>query len=186
MWRGTWSVKRGDCVRVERFWDKVQKSDGCWEWQGGYISTGYGCVVLTGDPSIPYRMLTHRAAWMLTYGEIPDGLWVLHKCDNRRCVRPDHLFLGTRYDNIADCKAKGRVAKGPTSGAVLHPEKIQRGEEHHHHKLTEAQVLEIRRQFHTGGISKCALSRKYGVTPSAIRNIIKGTLWAHLPLGGTA
>jgi hypothetical protein len=99
---------------VDRFWAAVDKTnaDGCWEWTRARFPSGYGKMQLEGGSrKVPgSRKLegAHRLAWTLTHGEIPDGLWVLHKCDNRPCCRPDHLFLGTCADNVRDMVAKGR------------------------------------------------------------------------------
>jgi hypothetical protein len=88
---------------ADRFWEKVDKSGDCWEWTATIDKSGYGIVGMR-----PKNLKASRVAWMLTNGAIPDGLWVLHHCDNRRCVRPDHLFLGTNTDNQRDSVAKGR------------------------------------------------------------------------------
>lgn len=93
---------------AERFWAKVRKSKGCWEWTGAKQHNGYG-FIHTGGHVIRRPLRAHRASWELHYGPIPAGLWVLHRCDNPSCVRPDHLFLGSRSDNMKDCAAKGRV-----------------------------------------------------------------------------
>ena len=87
-----------------RFWRYVAKSDGCWEWTRGVNSKGYGRINHQGK-----NMLTHRYSWDLHNGPIPVGLYVLHHCDNRRCVRPDHLFLGDAGDNARDMAQKERV-----------------------------------------------------------------------------
>ena len=89
---------------LERFWNKVQVTDGCWEWQEGLSTGGYG-KFWVGNETVP----AHRFAWEVSQGPIPDGLFVCHHCDNRKCVRPDHLWLGTSYDNMVDCVEKGRV-----------------------------------------------------------------------------
>ncbi len=102
-----------------RFWDKVVKSDECWEWQGAHDPRGYGFI---GAPGGGKNLLAHRVSWELHNGAIPQGRYVLHRCDNPRCVRPDHLFLGTHADNMADRQAKGRQAQGDGQGQRLHPE----------------------------------------------------------------
>lgn len=84
---------------AERLWSKVQKTDGCWLYQGGKAAHGYGQFL---------SQRAHRVAWAVTYGPIPAGLHVCHRCDVAACVRPDHLFLGTAQDNMFDCELKGR------------------------------------------------------------------------------
>jgi hypothetical protein len=90
----------------ERFWEKVVKTDDCWLWIGAQVvrpTCSYGIITIEGRPEH-----AHRVAWTLVYGPIPEGLNVLHRCDNELCCRPDHLFLGTQLANMLDMVAKGR------------------------------------------------------------------------------
>jgi hypothetical protein len=116
-----------------RFWAAVDKTDTCWLWTGCTIGNGYGRISRNGE-----SVRAHRAAWELRCGPIPDGLQVLHTCDNPACVRNDdagwyevngvrhprlgHLWLGTDADNKADMIAKGRNAQGERHGMHMHPE----------------------------------------------------------------
>jgi hypothetical protein len=88
----------------ERFWLRVQKSDGCWTWQGAKGDHGYGHFTADGGVDVS----THRYSYQLHHGEIPPGMVICHRCDNPVCVNPDHLFLGTQRDNVQDMIQKGR------------------------------------------------------------------------------
>lgn len=96
---------------TERFWNKVQKTDGCWWWIGARTSKGYG------NFWCPSRTLAHRMSFQFSFGPIPHGLQVCHRCDEPSCCRPDHLFLGTNTDNKLDSVRKGR-ARGGNSGKL--------------------------------------------------------------------
>lgn len=110
---------------ADRFWPKVQKSDGCWLWIGAKFANGYGEFRIGNR-----NALAHRVGYELTYGPIPDGLFLCHTCDVRACVRPTHFFLGTARDNGQDASTKGRLATGERNGVNLHPETRPRGERH--------------------------------------------------------
>lgn len=92
---------------VERFWSRVKRGDGCWEWQGGSNQYGYGLFTRRGCDTKVTRVAS-RISWELAHGPIPQGMVVCHKCDNPPCVNPDHLFIGTHLDNMRDMVAKGR------------------------------------------------------------------------------
>ena len=101
---------------IHRFWAKVDTSGECWNWIGAINTNGYGRFRLFGIPTS-----AHRASFIINYGSIPEldewhGMCVLHKCDNKCCVNPEHLFLGTQQDNIIDMYSKGRGHSNPSRG----------------------------------------------------------------------
>ncbi len=101
----------------ERFWEKVERGPNCWTWIGGLANKGYGTFFYQG------RLIgAHRASYQIAYGPIEDGAWVLHRCDNPPCVRPDHLFLGDARTNVADMDKKGR-ANRPAGDRHLNAQK---------------------------------------------------------------
>ena len=138
------------------FWQRVKKQEnGCWLWQGP-IDDGYGSVNWEGRD---HR--AHRIAYALTYGPIPNGLYVCHRCDVCLCVRPDHLFLGTAKDNAIDAVKKKRNYCG---------------ERHHKAKLTLAKVIKIRANYQLGDCY-AEIGRQYGVTAEMISAIIRRLSW---------
>lgn len=147
----------------ERFWAKVARrgQNECWLWTGHRNPFGYGRIGTDGTVA-----LAHRASWELHNGPIPDGLCVLHRCDNPSCVNPKHLFLGTREENNLDRVAKGRSAD-------------TRGEGHPNARLTNASVSEAR-ALHLDGWSATSLSRRYGVHLSTICLVLKRKTWSHV------
>jgi hypothetical protein len=170
---------------VERLWARVKITDTCWLWMGSHSTAGYGTITVDSK-----AILVHRLAYELTFGPIPDGLWVLHRCDTPACVRPVHLFLGTRTDNMQDMVRKGRhwvhtrperIPRGAKSGARLHPERVPRGEKTTFAKLTAEQVREIRHLQRNGTLSQQAIGDMFGVSHSAISSIIHRKTWRHVP-----
>lgn len=130
--------------------------DECWNWNGAIGRDGYGFY---------HFKKAHRLSYEFHNGPIPDGLWVLHKCDNRRCVNPNHLFLGTNSDNIQDCITKGRFPVG---------------ERHSCAKLTRAEVLWCRKAHRDHGWNFSELGRAFGVSNQSMRSAVKGINWKHI------
>lgn len=159
---------------AERFWTKARVGDPeqCWEWQASRTKVGYGKFTTRHQ----YWEGAHRIAWMLTVGPIPDGLSVLHRCDNPPCVNPGHLFLGTQTDNMADMNKKGRVAKGDRHKSRTKPESVARGEAVWMAKLTEDDVRAIRASAEIGRV----LAARYGVQREAIDKIKRRERWKHV------
>lgn len=127
----------------------------CWNWKGAINSNGYGVVKLpNGNKS------AHRYSWMIHKGEILNGMFILHKCDNTLCVNPEHLFLGTQKDNLGDMASKGRSAHG---------------ERHGQHKLKDETVLEMVRRYKAGEFrSMRSASLSYGVSHAYLHQLIGG------------
>lgn len=176
----------------------------CWLWTGATHRQGYGEILIDG-----VKKYAHVIGWVLQYGPVPEGHDVLHRCDNPPCVR--HLFNGTHQDNMSDMVAKGRSATGARNGRHTHSERTARGDRHGSHthpesvargdrhgfrlhpgsaargedagraKLTEANVLEIRRRYRTGE-SQSALAREFGLSSRNVCSIVRGESWKHLPL----
>ena len=145
----------------ERFEAKFTKAEGCWEWRAFKNSKGYGALYFNGR-----QRLAHRVAYQLYVGEIPAGLCVCHRCDNRGCVNPTHLFLGTQADNVHDCEDKGRD---------VHPF----GEKHGRSKLTNEQIIEIRAR-HSDGAQNVDLAKEFGVSQPTISMIVCGHTWTRI------
>ncbi len=166
----------GNLKEIEgAFRPHVRKTDNCWIWDNAKPSSGegYGYFYYNGT-----FFRAHRLAYVLATGHgIPRGFEICHSCDNRVCVRPSHLFLGTRSDNMRDASLKGKLKR-----SEAHKKRIgetHSGEQNYFHRLTEAQVREIRSlnlpRYAQGRYRD--LARKYGVIPATISNVVKGRTW---------
>ena len=148
-----------------RFWSQVARTDdlfSCWLWTGPVNkANGYG---KTNMKRVAWW--AHRLSYFLTYGPIPKGLHVLHRCDVRLCTRGSHLFAGTPADNMRDAAAKDRIGHGVN---------------HWNTKLTVSQVAEIRALYAAGGISMVALGSRYGICGSHVWFIVHRLNWKRLP-----
>jgi hypothetical protein len=147
---------------VERFWEKVNKTDSCWLWVGALSPRGYGGFRFEGR-----TQRAHRVAWILLVGPIPAGMEVCHNCpdgDNPSCVRPDHFFLAPHKGNMEDSSRKGRTPQGERQGAS---------------KLTAAEVRVIRARY-VNGETQQALATEFGVRQGHISRIVLRKEWAHL------
>jgi hypothetical protein len=151
-------------IDAAKFWSRVviKGRDDCWEWQAGKTWRGYGDF---NAENRAYR--AHRISYWLKHGPIPDGQCVCHKCDNRGCVNPDHLFLGTKGENTKDMWRKGRA-------------KLPRGDSHWKRVLNSETVMEIRKRYALGGISQSALARSLGLARVTVHKVINRTAWTHV------
>lgn len=159
-YRKQWRIGRSPPKRrpaaSEIFWTHVAKSDGCWTWTSTLMRNGYGSLGKHGS--------AHRFSWSISHGPIPGGAWVLHHCDNRRCVRPDHLFLGNRRTNADDMLSKRRQALGVRNASA---------------KLTEADVREIRR-LRAAGLSLRKIAAKFACNDMNVHYICTRVTWRHI------
>ena len=142
---------------------------GCWLWTGFYRPTGYGQFIAKNIAPTPRN--AHRFSYALHVGPIPDGTYVLHRCDNRACVNPAHLFLGSHQDNVTDMMRKGRNRPGGMDGEFD-------GERNPAAKLTRAQVDHIRVILSTGVVSRKRIANAFGVSRVTIGDIAAGKTWS--------
>jgi hypothetical protein len=192
-----------ELIDHQRFIARVDLAfgDACWEWNGHRNDRGYGLIWHNGR-----HVRAHRVALILALGSIPDGLLVLHHCDNPSCVRPSHLFVGTQADNMRDMAHKGRGAfqldpdkiprgdahrfrrdpeLGRQSAAMMRERGDRaRGERHGSAKLTAAEVQAIRLAYQSGDVKPTELGRRYGMSRNMIWRIVKGKSWRHINLNG--
>lgn len=145
--------------RIERLTERGA-ANGCWLYAGKLFRSGYGQFTLTTDAG-RRTVLAHRVAFEVANGPIPDGMVVMHACDNRQCINPSHLSLGSQADNMADCYKKGRNPRGEKVGNSI---------------LTEDQARSIK----YGGEPTLAAAERYGVSRRTIWMIRKGMAWAHI------
>lgn len=175
---------------LSRFWEKVNKTKGCWYWLGKPSRNGYGNFKLNYK-----QWIAHRLSWFIHYGD-PGEKFVCHKCDNPLCVRPDHLFLGTHQDNMDDMYAKGRgrkasgkdhgLVKNPSAAAsgkdhwsIKYPDKVPKGEKSSSAKLTRQEVLEIRKRYDSGE-RHADIAKDFSVNKGTISKIGLRIRWKHL------
>lgn len=148
-----------------RFWNKVNRrsSSDCWNWIGSLnTKTGYGQIGVGSDSNGTRAMrLAHRISWLIHFGEVPEKKQVLHKCDNRKCVNPNHLYLGTHKDNMQD--AYNRMT-------------MIRGERHHNAKLTKEKVIELRNRY-ADGESIRSLSRSFKLDRATVKASATRKTW---------
>lgn len=158
---------------IARFWSKVDKRgvNECWEWKGDLFRLGYG-IFWTRAHLISGRrtgaVSAHRITYILTYGEIPNGLCVCHHCDNRACCNPSHLFTGTHLENQQDKALKGRSRNGLTGA---------KGEKSGRHKLTWDIVRVIRERYASGDHKVRKMAREFGVTHPTILKVVTNKTW---------
>lgn len=159
----------------EKFWEKVniKSIDDCWEWQGRLYSNGYGGLTEYDENNKRVKgHLAHRLSYQFHNGEISKDNVICHKCDNRKCVNPNHLFEGTQKENIDDMFRKGRQpnseelsCKGSTNGSA---------------KLTEKEVIAIRNKYKPRIYTCKMLASEYGVSDILIQKIVARKLWKHI------
>jgi hypothetical protein len=149
---------------VERFWEKVEKTDSCWLWTAGtFKSGGYGQHWADGKP-----VRAHRFAYELMVGPIPDGMVLCHHCDVPACVRPDHMFIGTRHENSLDMARKGRggAPKGSNAGDRSNQRTDAR-------RARRDEVLRLRAE----GVRQSEIARRLGMTQGNVSHIVNGKSW---------
>lgn len=152
---------------IARFWEKVDMAGDCWLWTASVDRKGYGQI--QGGSRNARLLRAHRVSWEIHYGANHAGFQVCHRCDVRRCVRPDHLFLGTNDDNVNDMHAKGRDVKPPRMLGVQHP----------HTTFSEEDIRWIRKQV-SSGVSQRALARHFNVCFATINHIWLRRNWGHV------
>lgn len=159
---------------TKRFWSKVDKTNHCWLWREAISTKGYGMFCLYHGK----RVYSHRFSFETVNGPTPENLFVLHSCDNRLCVNPNHLFVGTQKDNIQDAVKKARMASGVRNGRYTRPDRTPRGKNHGMSKLTEEQVIEIKRMHKS--FSQQVIAYKFNVSQPTISSVLMNKTWKHV------
>lgn len=165
---------------MKRFWDKVKLAAKgvCWEWQASTEKrNGYGKFGLSAGG----WDRAHRVAWRLVHGPIPKGMFVLHTCDNPKCVNTNHLYLGTKKDNAQDRERRGRSnhAVGVNHGRHTHPGQTA-GSKNGRAKLDERAVHGLLLRHFKQGMTKADLAREYGLSKTTVGHIVSGKLWPNV------
>lgn len=163
---------------IKRFFAKVDKSGDCWEWRGSLAPNGYGQFFRKSG-----SRQAHRISWELENGPIKNGLFVCHHCDNRKCIRPSHLFLGTHSDNMRDMERKGRgnlEARKRAAKTMLRKRRVLRGEENTQRKLTKEQA-ELAKACPRKRGAATRMAEAFGVSLTVITDIRNGKRWTQLP-----
>jgi len=137
----------------------IHKTDKCWIWTGDKYDSGYGRLTL----KLGLQVRAHRFMYEQRFGKIPEGMFALHKCDVRACVNPEHIFIGTKKDNMRDCVSKGRNRY-----------KTLKGTESPNSNLTDRDITEIRELYKTGKFFQREIGRKFGVSQVTVSRIILG------------
>ncbi|CAM4100621.1 HNH endonuclease [Paenibacillus alkaliterrae] len=169
----------------KRFSEKIDFSGDCWLWKACIYKNGYGHYY-----SNKKHVYAHRYSYTHFYGDIPDGMNVLHECDVRNCVNPRHLSVGTQSKNLLDMYKKGRSGKrnfpvGDDHWSKKRPDLVKRGESNNKAKVTPDIVREIRNSYRRGtnrksDLSYNGLAKKYGLTINAVREIVLRNTWTHV------
>lgn len=146
---------------VERFWMRVDRTGECWIWTGRFTRDGYGRASIGNQR----ESSAHRVSFEIANGTIPAGLCVLHRCDDKRCVNPAHLFLGTKKQNSEDMVSKARQARGEGAGSS---------------KLTADQVKWARDAYAAGLASMRGIGRLLGINPATVHAIVHRRNWRHV------
>ena len=149
-----------DNITKKRFLSKINKTSSCWLWLACKHNFGYGCFKFNKK-----QITAHRFSWMLYKGEIPKGLYILHKCDIPECCNPKHLFLGTQKDNLIDCSKKNRTAIGEKNG---------------NSRLKTKKIINIRLEYSKGNITHRKLGKQFNVDKSVISDILNRKTWKHV------